>query len=799
MATKLMDPTLMQDPQDVADFLTNVLESSTEYSIIGKDLDGLILLWNEGAHRIYGYEPEEVIGKVNAEILHAPEDVKAGLPRAMLDTALAEGKWEGTLKRVRRDRQQFTARVVVTPRRDLSGEPIGFLLISRNISDELRLTEELQATQFYTRSLIESNIDALMTTDLLGVITDVNQQMEALTGRAREELVGTRFAGYFTDPGHAEDGIKLVLREGRVTNYELTAVGKDGRETVVSYNAATFYDRDGKLQGVFAAARDVTEQKELEAQLQRQNEELEVQYQRVQEANRQKSEFLANMSHELRTPLNGAIGFTQLVHEGKAGPISTQQQEYLGFVLTSTRHLLQLINDILDLAKVESGKVDFHPELVDLERVTGEVISVVRELAANKRLQLGVEVDPSIGKPITDAARLKQVLYNYVSNAIKFTPDGGSGAVRVLREDADFFRLEVEDSGIGIKPEDMSRLFVEFQQLDASAGKKYAGTGLGLALTKRIVEAQGGSVGVRSVPGQGSVFFAVLPRRLSPAARSAAPSSGVASLTGSVGRILIVEDNPADQQFLLETLEQAGYSAEVVPSCAEAIRHLQRERVDAVLLDLLLPDGPGLDVLQAIRTDGPNRDTPVIIISVVPDLALAAAFPVQCVLTKPVGAEDLRAALAGAGVAPRHGQRVLVVDDDPAALALAELALQEAGYVPICCLDGESGLAAAAAEKPGALILDLLMPGMDGFAFLQRLRQTASGKRLPVLVWTSKLLTDQETEQLRASTQAVVTKGDGSTNAVVDTLAEVLGGRASPRSAAPRQPRTNAVGAGSGR
>jgi len=265
--TKLFDNAIVGNAKEAVDFIANILESSTEYSIIGKDLEGKILLWNEGARRLYGYEPEEVVGKANSAILHAPEDVASGKPRELLDAALRDGKWEGTIRRRRKNGEQFTARVVITPRLDSSRKAIGFLLISKDISDEIRLTEEVKATQFYTRSLIESNIDALMTTDPLGIISDVNQQMVALTGYPREALIGTPFKNFFTDPSRAEEGIRLVLREGRVTNYELTAKAKDGRVTVVSYNASTFRDAAGKLQGVFAAARDITEQKKLEQQL----------------------------------------------------------------------------------------------------------------------------------------------------------------------------------------------------------------------------------------------------------------------------------------------------------------------------------------------------------------------------------------------------------------------------------------------------------------------------------------------------------------------------------------------------
>ena len=246
-------------------------------------------------------------------------------------------------------------------------------------------------------------------------------------------------------------------------------------------------------------------------------EESKEQSYRIQEANRRKSEFLANMSHELRTPLNGIIGFAEIMHDGKVGAISERHKEFLGDILSSSRHLLQLINDVLDLSKVEAGKLEFVPERTDPAMVVGEARDVVRALAAKKRINVTSEIDPALGVIESEQKSLKQILYNYLSNALKFTPDDGAVTVRVRAEDAKNFRIEVEDSGIGIKPEDVGRLFVEFQQLDATTAKKYAGTGLGLALTKRIVEAQGGRVGVTSTPGKGSIFYAVLPRVLAPA------------------------------------------------------------------------------------------------------------------------------------------------------------------------------------------------------------------------------------------------------------------------------------------
>jgi signal transduction histidine kinase len=282
----------------------------------------------------------------------------------------------------------------------------------------------------------------------------------------------------------------------------------------------------GRADGsVVVSHTDVTtiklaEEKLREALREREQLVLEVQQQnrRVEEASRLKSEFLANMSHELRTPLNGIIGFSELMYDGKAGPLSAVHRDYLGDVLSSAHHLHELINDVLDLSKVESGRMEFHPQPVELIALLRDAHDILRAVAAKKKISVSLSVDPAVRDVVIDAQRFKQVLFNYLSNALKFTPEHGRVELRVLPEGAAWFRLEVEDTGIGVPPEDLPRLFVEFQQLDASRAKRYAGTGLGLALTRRIVEAQGGQVSVRSVRGKGSVFSARLPRHPLPAA-----------------------------------------------------------------------------------------------------------------------------------------------------------------------------------------------------------------------------------------------------------------------------------------
>src|SRR5437660_780246 len=357
--------------------LQNAIFCSENFSSIATDEKGVIQLFNVGAERMLGYTAIEVVDKITPADISDPQEVIARAKALSLELAtpitpgfeaLAFKASRGIediyeLTYIRKDGSRFPAVVSVTALRDAQGGIIGYLLIGTDNTarkqveaEQKQLDQRLRDQQFYTRSLIESNIDALMTTDPAGIITDVNKQMEALTGCTRDELIGAPFKNYFTDPERAEAAIKLVLSEKKVTNYELTARARDGKETVVSYNATTFYDRDRKLQGVFAAARDVTELKRFEQTLQQKNVELENARFAAEKANLAKSDFLSSMSHELRSPLNAILGFAQLM-DSASPPPPASQKESIDQILKAGWHLLKLINEILDLAVIESGKV----------------------------------------------------------------------------------------------------------------------------------------------------------------------------------------------------------------------------------------------------------------------------------------------------------------------------------------------------------------------------------------------------------------------------------------------------------
>jgi PAS domain S-box-containing protein len=416
----------------------------------------------------------------------------------MLDVVVRDGKWEGTITRQRKNGEQFTARVVVTSRLDRAGVTVGFLFISKDISGEIRMTEELEAAQSYTRSLVESNIDALITTDPLGVITDVNQQMETLTDRGREALVGTPLKDYFTEPDRVEDCIRLVLRESKVTDYELTARRPDNSTTVVSYNASTFCDSDAKLLGVFASARDVTERKRSEEELKQKNGELE-------RANLAKDRFLASMSHELRTPLNAVIGFTGTMLMGLPGPLTDDQALQLKAIQRGGRHLLSLINDLLDLAKIEAGKLELTLEPVSCKSVIDEVAESLRPLSEEKHLTLGVDMLAPDVVVLADRRALSQILLNLVNNAIKFTKEGGVTIELPHPIPGGRVEVRVRDTGIGIDDNGRNRLFEAFEQL-TPGDDRLAGTGLGLHVSSKLATLLDATIVCDSEVGVGSTF-----------------------------------------------------------------------------------------------------------------------------------------------------------------------------------------------------------------------------------------------------------------------------------------------------
>ncbi len=620
--------------------LQNAIFNSANFSSIATDAKGVIQIFNVGAERMLGFEAGDVVNKITPADISDPQEVisRAKELSAELSTPITPGFEALVFKAsrgiediyeltyIRKDGSRFPAVVSVTALRDAQSAIIGYLLIGTDNTarkqveaEQKKLDQRLRDQQFYTRSLFESNMDALITTDPSSIITDVNKQMEALTGCTRDELIGAPFKNYFTDPQRAEAGIKRVLLEKKVTNYELTARARDGKETVVSYNASTFYDRDRNLQGVFAAARDVTERRRLDQTLQETNAALEGAKSAAEKANAAKSDFLSSMSHELRSPLNAILGFAQLMESG-APPPTPAQKDSIDQILQAGWFLLELINEILDLALIESGKLSLALEplllaevLVDCQAMIAPQAQVGGILVCFPLFELPAFIH-------ADRTRVKQVVINLLSNAIKYNRVGGRVDVRCSAAQAGRTRISFQDTGDGLSAEKLAQLFQPFNRLGQEAGVE-EGTGIGLVVSKRLVELMGGVIGAESTVGVGSVFWIELNTSGAPAdcASVSAPPPPVSAKQpqGDQRRtVLCVEDNPANLMLVEKLLARRPDLHLLSARDGNAgIELAQAARPAIILMDINLPGISGIQVLGLLALDPETASIPVIALS----------------------------------------------------------------------------------------------------------------------------------------------------------------------------------------
>jgi len=667
--------------------------------------------------------------------------------------------------------------------------------------------KELEKVSSYNRSLIEASVDPLVTIGPDGKITDVNRTTETITGRSRLELVSTDFSDYFTEPERAKEGYLQVFREGLVRDYELAIRHVDGRVTPVLYNATVYRDEAGKVIGVFAAARDITERKQAEqelhilnkelthrseilsaanseldlqkrelsaqsSELTEQNVELEMQKKQLDESNRLKTSFLANMSHELRTPLNSVIALSGVLNRRLSGKLPEEEYGYLDVIERNGKQLLELINDILDLSRIEAGREEIEINRFNARQLIEEAIELIRSQADQKNISLHYLPGNDLSPIKSDYVKCRHILQNIVANAVKFTEEGG---VEISTEEtSESVQITVSDTGIGIDQEQIPHIFDEFRQADGSNSRRYGGTGLGLAIAKKYAEMLGGSIQVESRRGKGSKFTLNLPLYYTSIQTNienhldqlkSTKSSFIGEINTSGKTILLVEDTEAVIIQMKDILVRQGYNIMVARNGNEALEQIKHQIPDAMILDLMMPEVDGFEVLKRIRNQEKTDRLPVIILTAKyvtkEELSFLKNNGIYQLIQKgDINKDQLLAAVAQmmfpeafeanlpqvkpARVPIQGTPLVLVVEDNPDNLITIK-ALLDGKCRIIEAGDGRMGVEQAKKHRPHLILMDIALPDMNGIEALNEIRKEESLELVPIIaVSASAMKGDRE-------------------------------------------------------
>ncbi|MEW6213968.1 MAG: response regulator [Nitrospirota bacterium] len=657
--------------------------------------------------------------------------------------------------------------------------------------------------------LIETSNDMVLITDSAGQINVVNERATEMLGYTRQDLTG-RTIGSLIKDDFWEAVQKELDRKSILTGYEVTVVGFNGREFDARLNATVLKDEDGIPLGSVFALRSLKEEMDLknaledktraleelnenlEKKVMERTEELNKMNRELERANQLKGRFIASMSHELRTPLNSIIGFSDVLLEKTFGDLTETQERYIRNIYSSGKHLLELINNVLDIAKIEAGRYEMVYETFSVGDVVGEVINIMKSLAEKKSINITVSIGEGISSITADRVKLKQILYNLLSNAIKFTPEGGMVGIDVSKEEnidgrypwamfgLEFVKFSIWDTGVGIGIEDRERIFDEFEQANSSFSRKYGGAGLGLTLTKKLVELHGGNITVESTPGDGSTFSFLIPVT-SPVEAAGPEAVEAVSLNfpwmkEEAPLILVVEDDLSTAEILTLHLTQAGYKVAHAFDGEEALKKAKNLKPFSITLDVMLPKKDGWEVLQELKSDQETAEIPVIIHSVVNNKELAFALGATDYLLKPLDKEALISKLEEITIS--KGRRVLpvsilIIESEDEVTNYFKEIFEPQGFLIYTAPDGKRGIELAAALRPGVILLDFILHDMLGFDVIKNIKENPSTKDIPIFILTERDISVEDRMALVGKIERIVQKHAFDTKELVGHIKEL--------------------------
>jgi PAS domain S-box-containing protein len=724
--------------------------------------DGKFRSLNPSWQRILGFSAAELMSTPRMEFIHPEDQAKTSTEFARLQDGECAIAFENRYRCKKGGYRWLLWNAVCVPEQRLIYAVARDITTRKNAENEMRVSEERY------RKLFELNPQPTWIYDRETLrFLAVNQAAVNTYGYAREDFL----AMTIRDIRPAEDmetfQRNLSAQHDDARNARVWRQRR--RDGSVIYAELTTYALtfDGRA-AEFVIAEDITQQKLAEeerarftASLEEGNRELELRNREVERATNMKSKFLASMSHELRTPLNAIVGFSDLLSDETPGPLNPKQKRFVTHIKQGSAHLLQLINDILDLSKIEAGLLELRCEDFDLKDALPEVLSTIRPLAMAKNIHVDQILEPRLAL-YADRVRFKQILYNLLSNAVKFTPKDGRIEVACCKDEG-FVRVSVADSGMGIRPEDHAMVFEEFRQVEGPAAQQ--GTGLGLAITKRLIEQQGGTIALKSELGKGSCFIFMIPfgtlAASEPGSENKWEDSDVVMAPQQKPLVLIVDDELPARELMASYLE-SNYRVAMAVSGTDAIAKAKMLKPDAITLDVLMAGGDGFQALVALKAAAETEGIPIIVVSIVDNQQVGFALGAAEYLIKPINKGELLESLRKHVPNPSvDDSAILLVDDDFRTLELLEEALRSAKYKVKSVQSGARALEVLGSKPVGGVVLDLMMPGMDGFEVIRHIRTKPALRELPIFVMTAKNLTADELVLLNSETQALIQK-DGS-------------------------------------